>query len=193
MCIRDRSQAQRLSEELSKIGIDLEVQSRLPSELNKSECALIQGFGGSGWTKELSDGELALQTDNEILGVSIVPVTPGKQSRSRYTNLTDISAGDYVVSAEYGVARFVGIIKRNVDNVTRDYLEIRFAEDGKLFLPTDRPLRLSKYVGPTNRPPRLTRLGTNEWHRSRIKARHAVQAVAGGDQLGPLEGVPISI
>ncbi|MCH2521452.1 MAG: DEAD/DEAH box helicase [Dehalococcoidia bacterium] len=173
------SQAQRLSEELSKIGIDLEVQSRLPSELNKSECALIQGFGGSGWTKELSDGELALQTDNEILGVSIVPVTPGKQSRSRYTNLTDISAGDYVVSAEYGVARFVGIIKRNVDNVTRDYLEIRFAEDGKLFLPTDRPLRLSKYVGPTNRPPRLTRLGTNEWHRSRIKASHAVQAVAG--------------
>ena len=173
------TQAQRLKDELELENISLEVESVLRDKLEISEARLIQGSASEGWSKQLGDGELMFQTDREILGIRHGAIPAVKQTDAAHYSLDGISPGEYVVIAEFGVARFIGIIKRTVDQVERDYLEMRFADDGKLFLPIDRPLRISKYVGPTARAPRLTHLGTGEWNKTRVRARNAVEVVAG--------------
>ena len=173
------TQAQRLKEELDLENLTLEVESALVDKVEISEARLIQGSAPKGWSKQLADGELVFQTDREILGVRHGAIPAVKKTDVSHYSLDGISPGEYVVIAEFGVARFIGIIKRRVDQVDRDYLEMRFADDGKLFLPTDRPLRISKYIGPTARVPRLTHLGTGEWNKTRVRARNAVEVVAG--------------
>ena len=76
------------------------------------------------------------------------------------------------------IARFGGIVRREVDGEQRDYLELRYAGDDKLYVPVDQVDRVTRYSGPAGHAPRLTRLGTQEWSRARQRVRGAVQIVA---------------
>ena len=92
--------------------------------------------------------------------------------------LAEVAPGDFVVHSEHGIARFGGIVRREVDGKMRDYLELRYAGDDRLYVPSDQVDRVSRFTGPSERPPRLTRLGTQEWTRARARVRAAVSIVA---------------
>ena len=86
--------------------------------------------------------------------------------------------GAYVVHIDHGIARFAGVIRKSVDGYEREYLELHYAEGDKLFVPTDQLDRVSRYIGPSDREPRPTRLASGEWQRAKQRVRKAVQALA---------------
>lgn len=86
--------------------------------------------------------------------------------------------GDYVVHSTFGIAKFVNIKKKKVLDVERDYMELHFAENDKLFLPVEQFDRVTKYVGPDSREPKLTRLNTKDWSKAIHKARAATRKMA---------------
>ncbi|PIQ78203.1 hypothetical protein COV81_05320, partial [Candidatus Peregrinibacteria bacterium CG11_big_fil_rev_8_21_14_0_20_41_10] len=47
--------------------------------------------------------------------------------------------------ADHGIARFSGLEKRTIDNITREYLKLNFAANDKLFVPIDQADKVSKY------------------------------------------------
>ena len=101
---------------------------------------------------------------------------------SRHVDITEITfpykPGDYVVHASHGVAHFTGLVRREVDGTERDYLQLEYAEDDKLFVPVEQLDRVTRYVGPEGASPRLTRLNTSDWSRALSKARKATKKLA---------------
>jgi transcription-repair coupling factor (superfamily II helicase) len=106
------------------------------------------------------------------------PVIPsGPQAPARASALVlELAADDYVVHETYGVGRYHGMLTREVAGISRDYLVISYASGDKLYLPTEQLDAITKYTG--GEAPRLNRLGTGEWEKSKARARKAVQDIA---------------
>ncbi|MGQ0679644.1 MAG: transcription-repair coupling factor [Actinomycetota bacterium] len=87
-----------------------------------------------------------------------------------------LAADDFVVHETYGVGRYHGMVTREVAGVSRDYLIISYASGDKLYLPTEQLDAVTKYTGGDS--PRLNKLGTGEWEKSKSRARRAVADIA---------------
>lgn len=86
--------------------------------------------------------------------------------------------GDYVVHETYGVAKFIGVVRREFEGTERDYMELQFAGEDTVFTPIEQIGRVTRYVGPEGNDPKLTKLGTNVWSRATTKARKAAKKLA---------------
>ena len=92
----------------------------------------------------------------------------------------DLSVGDYVVHANYGIGLFEGISPVTVDGVTRDYITIRYAGTDKLFVPCDRLELIGKYIGKKDDTGevKLSKMGGGDWTRAKTKAKGAARDIA---------------
>ena len=121
-----------------------------------------------------------LITDSEVFGWE----RPATRSRLRAAAETpesvysDLKPGDYVVHVDHGIARYVGLVRRNLDGREREYLELGYDSGGQLFVPVHQADRLTRYVGADGIAPALDRLGAQEWHERKARAQGAVIRVA---------------
>ena len=78
--------------------------------------------------------------------------------------------GDYVVHAEHGIGRYLGLEKkalgqtkfeemRGVQSVSVEVLVVEYAGGDRLFLPVTRLHQIQKYAGGESAQPKLDRLG----------------------------------
>ena len=98
----------------------------------------------------------------------------------RLMSYAELSVGDYVVHANYGIGMFEGVEAVTVDGVTRDYITIRYAGTDKLFVPCDRLENIGKYIGEKDKDGKvkLSRMGGTEWHKAKSKAKTAAKDIA---------------
>jgi transcription-repair coupling factor (superfamily II helicase) len=94
------------------------------------------------------------------------------------THFQDLKTGDYVVHTDYGIGLFAGLLKMDVDNKTREFIELHYRDEDKLFVPVEDLNLVQKYtpVGPTLPP--LDKLGTPSWEKTKAKAQKAVEKLA---------------
>ncbi|MBO5879713.1 MAG: transcription-repair coupling factor, partial [Clostridia bacterium] len=98
----------------------------------------------------------------------------------RLMSHADLSVGDYVVHANYGIGLFEGIQSVTVDGVTRDYITIRYAGTDKLFVPCDRIELIGKYIGRKDDTGavKLSKMGGGDWNRAKTRAKSAAKDIA---------------
>ncbi|MCS6993565.1 MAG: transcription-repair coupling factor, partial [Anaerolineales bacterium] len=89
----------------------------------------------------------------------------------------DLRAGDYVVHVDYGIGRFVGLVRRVLEGHEREFLAVEYEGGAQVFVPVFQADRLTRYVG-ADGAPALTRLGTQEWANAKAGVKEAVQKVA---------------
>jgi transcription-repair coupling factor len=92
--------------------------------------------------------------------------------------LTSLKTGDYVVHSDHGVARFMGLDQKTVDDITKEYLKLAYAENDKLFVPIDQADKVNKYIGSADSMPKLTRLGSAEWNTMTSRVKKETQKIA---------------
>ncbi|HJW83015.1 MAG TPA: transcription-repair coupling factor, partial [Anaerolineae bacterium] len=149
----------------------------------------VHGALDDGWTLHgvrLGSDEryglwsLHVLTDGEIFGWA--RPQPRKRVRPRAITpeqfFADIQPGDYVVHVDHGVGVFQGLVKLTLDGVEGEFLQVAYAGSDKLFVPIHQADRLSKYIGATDHPPEIHRLGTAEWVHIREHAQQAALEVA---------------
>ena len=100
----------------------------------------------------------------------------------RLMSHADLSVGDYVVHANYGIGLFEGIETVTTFGVTRDYITIRYAGTDKLFVPCDRLEMIGKYIGEKDKDGgvKLSKMGGGEWQRTKSRAKAAAKDIAKG-------------
>ncbi len=124
-----------------------------------------------------------LATDAELFGRLRRPGGRGaRQAATRAQDLTreftlEFAPEELVVHVDHGVARFKGMRLIETEGAHREYLELEYAEDDRLFVPVENLDRVQKYLGGEGEPT-LHRLGTSDWTRARGRARKVVQDVA---------------
>ena len=100
----------------------------------------------------------------------------------RLMSYADLSEGDYVVHANYGIGLFEGIQTVTALGVTKDYITIRYAGTDKLFVPCDRLEMIGKYIGERDKDGgvKLSKMGGGDWQRTKSKAKAAAKDIAKG-------------
>ena len=86
--------------------------------------------------------------------------------------------GDWVVHVDFGVGRYIGLVRRVLDGAEREFLAVEYEGGDQIFVPVYQADRLSRYIGPGGEPPTPTRLGGNEWAQAKQRVRESVQQVA---------------
>ncbi len=168
-------QASRLSELLAEedviaAPVDEVVQTPHPGAL-----VLVQGSLPEGW---VMNGDVHLFTDAEIFGFIKQRRLIKRRPAPRHKLMAEINPDDYVVHVEHGIGRFSGVTMLSVAGSDKEYLVLKYAAGDTLYVPTDQIDRVSRYIGAGDRPPVLSRLGTQEWSRTRQKAREAAEVLA---------------
>ena len=83
-----------------------------------------------------------------------------------------------MVHENHGIGIYNGIEKIEVDKVVKDYLKISYADGGVLYIPVAQMDLIQKYAGADAKKPKLNKLGTVQWGKTKSQVRKAVQAVA---------------
>ncbi len=100
-------------------------------------------------------------------------------ARGRLAAFTDLRVGDYVVHEDHGIARFAGFETKELAGVTRDYLELEYRDEDRVFAPTDQFAKISSYIGTGGEAPQLSALGSKRWEGVKARARRAARELAG--------------
>jgi transcription-repair coupling factor (superfamily II helicase) len=160
--------------------------SRQSERLNElwRESQPEAGKGPEFIEASLSEGfilrDLHLITDSEVFGWE----RPQPRTRQRPVAETpesvyaDLQVGDYVVHIDHGVGRFGGLVQRELEGHTREFLAVEYEGGGQLYVPVHQADRLTRYVGAEGAVPALDRLGGTEWQEKKGRVKQAVLEVA---------------
>ena len=121
--------------------------------------------------------KLLFLTDRDIVSFKEESKKPFNQ-KVYLDFLTGLKPGDYVVHADHGIARFLGLDRKTIDEVTREYMKLGYAENDKLFVPIDQADKINKYIGADEHVPRLTRLGSAEWSTITNRVKKETEKIA---------------
>ncbi len=100
----------------------------------------------------------------------------------------DIAPGDYVVHADHGIARFVGMqvmrpgatrSARKSEPDAQEFLTLEFAGGSKLHVPCARIDLVQKYVGGFKGKPPLSHMGGTKWKNQKARVAESVRDLAG--------------
>ena len=129
-----------------------------------------------GWTL----AGTVLVTDAEIFGWE--RPQPRQQPRpfaeTPEASYGDLQPGDWVVHVDYGIGRFVGLVRRTLEGLEREFLCVEYKNGDQVFVPLHQADRLTRYVGPDASPPSPAQLGSQEWPETKRRVRAAVIEVA---------------
>jgi transcription-repair coupling factor (superfamily II helicase) len=168
-------QANRLAELLQELDIPVSPVSKIEQVPPAKSITLVQGSLTEGWAiKDL----FTLFTDNEIFGFVKQRRLFKKRPIHHRWFISGLTPGDYVVHIEHGIAKFAGLTKMLTGGVEREYLVLEYAANDRLYVPTDQVDCVSPYVGASDRPPTLSRLGTQEWARTKQRIKESVANIA---------------
>ena len=118
-------------------------------------------------------------TEQDILGDRLVrPRKASRKLENFISEVTSLATGDIVVHVEHGIGRFVGLQTLDVAGAPHDCLELRYANETKLFLPVENIELLSRY-GSDQTGVELDKLGGGGWQARKAKLKNRIREIAG--------------
>lgn len=120
----------------------------------------------------------------KLISYDFLIIIPYTKIKKRYTEeipldiVLKIKKGDYVVHSRFGIGKLLGTKKIKVKDKEEYFFEIEYAGGDKLFIPKEEAHLVQKYMSFVSKPPRLTKLGTKEWIRTKERAQSSIRKYA---------------
>ena len=89
-----------------------------------------------------------------------------------------LSVGDYLIHPEHGIGRFEGLLTREVLGARRDYLVLKYRDQGRLYVPVEDLPLLRRHPATSDEPPELSSLAKKDWKRTKEKAQKSAEELA---------------
>lgn len=172
------TRGRRLCEDLLDYDINAFYDGRMEHTLQPGEVMVSRGSVRRGF--EYPDLRFVVVTESDIFG----GLKKKKKRKSKQydgasiRSFQDLKIGDYVVHENHGLGIYQGIEKIEVDHVTKDYLKVEYAMGSNLYVPATSLEVLQKYAGSGAKAPKLNRLNSLEWKKTKTHVRGAVQEIA---------------
>jgi transcription-repair coupling factor (superfamily II helicase) len=172
-----RTRAERLAADLREYDLNSYYSEDPDRELKPSEIFVIRGNLHKGFEYPMI--KFAVISEADIFGRE-------KKKRRKKTayegqkiqSFTDLNVGDYVVHENHGLGIYRGIEKVEVEKTVKDYIKIEYSHGGNLYILATQLDLIQKYAGSDVRKPKLNRLGSQEWTKTKTRVRGAVKEIA---------------
>ncbi len=177
----------RMAEELREYGISAYYTEDRAEEVRPGTLRIVRGNLHRGYT--YPSLKFVVLTEGDIFGTE-----KKKKRKAKFTSdgqkirsFTELSPGDYVVHENYGIGVYQGIETITQEEVARDYLKISYGTSGTLYVPVTNLDVVQKYASADAKPPKISKLDSPEWKKTKSRVRAAVDEVA--DELVKLYAV----
>ncbi len=166
--------AERIAEILRDYGL---TTSDLGAGETHAGAALLITTGALSRGVRLPDAKLRLYAETDVFDEDRVG-TQRRQAAAKafLSDFRDLKVGDHVVHVDNGIGMFVGLKQIAVGSETREFMELRYAGEDKLFVPVDRLDLVQKYSGGAK--PTLDRLGGATWEKAKSRVKKAMRDMA---------------
>ena len=125
---------------------------------------------------EYPEIKIAVISDRAIAS-QVAPKKKPIKPKGNIRSISDINEGDFVVHRYHGIGIYKGIHQLVIDNVTKDYLKIKYKGNDVLYVPVNQLDLISKYIGAEDGI-KVNKLGTTEWAAAKTKVRKSLEILA---------------
>ena len=171
-----RTRAKRLAEDLRDYNLSSFYSDDLNREAAPGEIMTAYGHVATGYEYPMIKYTVISETD--IFGKVKKKKKRKLYEGRRIQEFSELKPGDYVVHENHGLGIYQGIEKIEVDKISKDYMKISYAKGGNLYIPATQLDLIQKYANADAKKPKLNRLGTQEWNRTKTRVKGAVQEIA---------------
>ena len=173
-----RTRAKRLADDLTQEGVVASYTENENKILQKGEIYTFYGRLSTGF--EYPEIGFTVISEADIFGSD----KHKKKRKPKYgggrkiSGYDELKAGDYVIHVDHGLGIYRGIEKVEVEHVIKDYMKIEYKDGGSLFVLASNFDSVQFYAGKDAKQPKLNKLGTQEWNKTKAKVEKAVGEVA---------------
>ncbi len=172
-----RTRAKRLAEDLRDQELAAVYTEDPLREVQAGEVVTYYGHVNKGFEYPMLKFVVLSETD--IFGAE----KKRKKGKKLYQgqkikDFNELKVGDYVVHETHGLGIYRGIEKVEMEGVVKDYIKIEYRDGGNLYVLATGLDVIQKYASADAKAPKLNRLGSKEWERTKTKVRGAVSQVA---------------
>ena len=173
-----RTRAERLAKDLQAEELTAFYGQDYDREIKPGEIMVVYGHAKKGFEYPLI--KFAVMTESDIFGQEQKKRKKKKNyNGKRIQDFAELSIGDFVVHEKHGLGIYRGIEKVEVDRIVKDYIKIEYRGGSNLYILATQLDCLQKYSGgDTAKAPKLNKLGTQEWNKTKSKVRGAVKNIA---------------
>ena len=172
-----RTRAKRLAEDLRDQELTAVYTEDPYREVQPGEVLTYYGHVSKGFEYPLLKFVVLSETD--IFGAE----KKKKKAKKLYQgqkikDFNELKVGDYVVHESHGLGIYRGIEKVEMGGVVKDYIKVEYRDGGNLYVLATGLDVIQKYASADAKKPKLNKLGSKEWEKTKTKVRGAVNEVA---------------
>ena len=173
-----RTRAKRLAEDLREQEISAFYSEDPMREVQPGEVMTYYGRVLKGFEYPLI--KFIVISESDIFGAEKKKKKKKKIYQGQKINdFNELKVGDYVVHESHGLGIYQGIEKVEVEKIVKDYIKISYRDGGILYVLATGLDVIQKYASAeSGSRPKLNKLGTQEWNKTKAKVRTAVDEVA---------------
>ena len=129
---------------------------------------------------EIKDVGVSVYTSNELFEIRHRSSRYEKKFRNAEVLQTynDLEPMDYVVHAQYGVGQYLGIETKTIQGIKKDFLKVIYKGNAELLVPLEQFKLVRKFVGREGVIPKLNKLGSGDWEKTKKKLEESVNDIA---------------
>ncbi|MFB5663757.1 transcription-repair coupling factor [Alteribacillus sp. HJP-4] len=175
--VGDEERANRLQHILDDYGVEADRTDR-NGAFRVERPAIVLGSLNNGF--ELTTEKLAVITEQETF-TKKVNRSRRRQKLSnaeRIKTHSELKVGDLVVHVNHGIGKYLGIETLEVNGIHKDYLNVSYAGNDKLYVPVEQIDQVQKYVGSEEKEPKIYKLGGSEWKKVKRRVKSSVEDIA---------------
>lgn len=182
----NKSQSQRLQLVLERSGFPSEIFSEdfydwesIQSLNPGSPIPIIPRHLDEGI--RFTEEKLIVLRDEDFFGkkraISSNKEVASLQKRTQALSFGELNPGDLVVHSQHGVALYEGLKVMPIGGIDAEFIQLKYKDGDKLYLPIYRIAQLQKYSGP-NSTKLLDKLGGQAWIKTKTKVKKQLRDVA---------------
>lgn len=173
-----RTRAERMSKDLNEYEIPAFYKERPDVALESGQIMVSYGYLHKGFA--YATAKFVVVTEGDVFGAKI---KTKRKKQKKYDgkviqSFNELNVGDYVVHENHGLGIYKGIEKVQVDRVAKDFIKIEYGDGGNLYVPVSGLNVLQKFAGQNAKKPKLNKLNSSEWKKTKTRVKGAVQEIA---------------
>ncbi len=173
ICLSSRYQMNKITDELELENmIVTNLNEIYPEKINFVIFPIEKGF-------EFEQYVVISELDLFFRKERMVPYKSNFKFGTKIRDINKLNIGDYIVHSIHGIGRYIGLKTLTKNGLKKDYLTIEYKDGDKLYIPVEKMEYISKYSSNEGIVPKINKLGTTEWEKTKLRVRKKLEDIAG--------------
>jgi transcription-repair coupling factor (superfamily II helicase) len=125
--------------------------------------------------------KIACYTDHQIFDRFHKYRLKEKFSKSKAITMKELKSlhpGDFVTHVDYGIGRFAGMERKDVNGKEQEAIRLIYRDNDLLYVSVHNLHKIAKYTGKEGTPPAMSKLGSGEWEAKKSKVKKQLKDIA---------------